>query len=147
MEKKEDTKLVETTETDIKEANKQAEQSQVTRSEPCSANLLAWRAINERLWNVAEILIREREDAALWMMGGFLIKATEKDASIEFLQMLLENGCDINETDERGRNALCIAIMYDVPVETIRFLLDRGSDLENVTAVSSYCTIWYIIGV
>ncbi|TCJ03570.1 ankyrin repeat domain-containing protein [Cytobacillus praedii] len=62
------------------------------------------------------------------MDQGQLIESAEK-GDIEKVLQLLENGADINVTDNRGRTAV-MAATYNNQVEMVRNLIEKGADIN-----------------
>ena len=56
--------------------------------------------------------------------------AIRKYASMEMLELMLENGIDLNEVDSDGISALDMAIKFKRK-ELIQFCIDRGFDLNT----------------
>ena len=56
--------------------------------------------------------------------------AIRKYACMEMLELMLENGVDLNETDSDGISALDMAIKFKRK-DVIQFCLDRGFDLNS----------------
>ena len=67
-----------------------------------------------------------------------LFYAIRKYASLDMIELLLENGVDLMETDSDGVSALDMAIKFK-RLDVIQFCLDKGFDL-NVTKRKSGIT-------
>ncbi len=67
-----------------------------------------------------------------------LFYAIRKYASIEFIEVLLQYGCDINQVDSDGLSAIDIAIKFKRE-DVIRMCLDKGMDV-NATSRKSGIT-------
>jgi len=59
-----------------------------------------------------------------------LFYAIRKDASIEFIEVLLANGLDIYQTDDDGLSAIDIAIKFK-RLDVIQYCIDKGVDLNS----------------
>ncbi len=59
-----------------------------------------------------------------------LFFAIRKHASIEFIEVLLENGLDIHQTDDEGLSAIDIAIKFKY-LDMIQYCIDKGLDINS----------------
>ena len=59
-----------------------------------------------------------------------LFYAIRKYASLELIEMMLENGVDLFETDSDGISALDMAIKFK-RTDVIRYCIDKGFDLNS----------------
>jgi len=84
------------------------------------------------------ILIGEEYDLDEYDDISPFFYAIRKRASLEMLELFLENGVDLKETDSEGVSALDMAIKFK-RLDVIQFCIDRGFDL-NVTKRKSGIT-------
>ena len=59
-----------------------------------------------------------------------LFFAIRKHASIEFIEVLLENGLDIHQIDDDGLSAIDIAIKFK-RLDIVQYCIDKGVDLNS----------------
>ncbi len=59
-----------------------------------------------------------------------LFFAIRKHTSIEFIEVLLENGLDFHQTDEDGLNAIDIAIKFK-RLDMVKYCIDKGVDINT----------------
>ncbi len=59
-----------------------------------------------------------------------LFYAIRKEASIEFIEVLLENGLDIHQIDDDGLSAIDIAIKFK-RLDMVQYCIDKGVDLNS----------------
>jgi ankyrin repeat protein len=76
------------------------------------------------------ILIGEEYDLEEYDEISPLFYAIRKYASLELIEMMLENGVDLFETDSDGISALDMAIKFKRK-DVIRYCIDKGFDLNS----------------
>jgi ankyrin repeat protein len=76
------------------------------------------------------ILIGEEYDLEEYDEISPLFYAIRKYASLELIEMMLENGVDLFETDSDGISALDMAIKFK-RTDVIRYCIDKGFDLNS----------------
>ncbi len=59
-----------------------------------------------------------------------LFFAIRKHTSIEFIEVLLENGLDFHQTDEDGLSAIDIAIKFK-RLDMVKYCIDKGVDINT----------------
>ncbi len=69
-----------------------------------------------------------------------LFFAIRKHASIEFIEVLLENGLDFHQTDEDGLSAIDIAIKFK-RLDMVQYCIDKGVDLNSTKRPSGITPI------
>jgi len=76
------------------------------------------------------ILIGEEYDLEDYDEISPLFYAIRKNASLEMIKVMLENGVDLHMTDADGISALDMAIKFKRK-DLVRFCIDRGIDLNS----------------
>ena len=69
-----------------------------------------------------------------------LLVAAKKD-NMEVAKILVEHGCDVDESDSLGRTALLIAAKNN-SARTVSFLISEGADLHHFSKDGK----WYVAG-
>lgn len=81
------------------------------------------------------IIIGEEYDLEEYDEVSPLFYAIRKYASVELIELLLENGADLFEKDDDGISALDVAIKFK-RMDIIQFCIDKGFDLNTTTRKS-----------
>jgi ankyrin repeat protein len=81
------------------------------------------------------ILIGEEYDLEEYDEVSPLFYAIRKHASLEMIELILENGVDVHSTDNEGISALDMAIKFKRK-DLIQFFLDKGFDINSTARKS-----------
>lgn len=82
-------------------------------------------AIAAKMNNIS--MVKQLLAKGLDIKTGELLTYCASSANKDVIELLLDNGADVNEVGYRGETALMIALQYN-DIEVVELLLDRGAD-------------------
>lgn len=86
--------------------------------------------IREDLYETAKFLVNGGADANYLDVAYTPLMLSVTNAPVDFLQLLLDKGADINKTGYNGLSALHAAVYTNAPIETVEFLVEKGADIS-----------------
>jgi ankyrin repeat protein len=110
--------------------------------------LLFAKAINEKKWDVADLLLLNGQDINIigngrYSNGHTQLSINSASNDIEAVEMLIKRGADLNVKSDRGMTALMWATVNG-NIEVVKLLVDAGTNIDDVSDIGYSALGWAV---